>query len=411
LFSKGGDGHSLDAADGDPSDALFVDSNGNVGIGTTSPSALLDVEGKIISDDLSTKSLKTIIDTHSYSTHEKIRLNWSGESTTNGYVGTFLITMGGRGGHQQTAFATGILIINKAYNRAPEIRFQVLSGYGVYMEEEVVIDTQLVLDFHLNLSEHAKSHYSVLKVSGSVGISMDDSWSVEVEDDSDYTNGVGTTVSEGVFMNGNVGIGTKSPPYKLSVFGGDIAIQANNRIILYEHSDSRKSYIAYDSGNNRVKIIVDDYEALSLFDNSQYGGSVGIGETDPSIIGDNKLYVAGSAYSTVGWSASDERWKKNITQIEDSLDKVSQLQGVTYEWRVDEYPDQGFTEGKQIGLIAQDVEQVIPEIVHTNNDGYKSISYERLTAVLVEAIKELKAENEALRQEIQQIKEVIRGQF
>jgi trimeric autotransporter adhesin len=73
---------------------------------------------------------------------------------------------------------------------------------------------------------------------------------------------------------------------------------------------------------------------------------------------------------------------------------VSNLQGVTYEWKMDEYPGFGLTEGKQIGLIAQDVEKVLPELVSEDKDGYKAVSYTKLTAVLVEAVKELKAENE-----------------
>lgn len=83
--------------------------------------------------------------------------------------------------------------------------------------------------------------------------------------------------------------------------------------------------------------------------------------------------------------------------LEDSLNKIVKLQGVNYEWNTEKYPTQGFSAGKQIGLIAQDVEKVIPELVHTDNDGYKSVSYEKITTVLIEAVKELKAENENLR--------------
>ena len=134
------------------------------------------------------------------------------------------------------------------------------------------------------------------------------------------------------------------------------------------------------------------------------------GTTNPNYT----LHVNGTAYCTTGWSGSDERWKKNIESLENSLGKVIHLHGVSYDWRIDEYPDQGFTEGRQIGLVAQDVEEIIPEIVHTNDDGYKSISYDKLAAVLVEAVKELKAENETLKEanktlkkEIDKIKEVI----
>ena len=89
-----------------------------------------------------------------------------------------------------------------------------------------------------------------------------------------------------------------------------------------------------------------------------------IGTMNP---GSYKLSVYGAAYSTGGWSGSDERWKKNIEPLENSLEKVSQVQGISFYWRIDEYPDQGFTEGKQIGLIAQEVEKVIPEIVQLYN--------------------------------------------
>jgi len=67
-----------------------------------------------------------------------------------------------------------------------------------------------------------------------------------------------------------------------------------------------------------------------------YSGNVGIGTTNPQ---GYKLHVAGNAYSTATWSGSDERWKKNIEPLENSLAKVNLLQGVSYEWRVDEYPD------------------------------------------------------------------------
>ena len=68
---------------------------------------------------------------------------------------------------------------------------------------------------------------------------------------------------------------------------------------------------------------------------------------------------------------------------------------MSYEWKTDEYPDVGMTEGKQIGLVAQDVEKELPELVSEDKDGYKSVCYTKLTAVLVEAVKELKAQNQA----------------
>jgi Chaperone of endosialidase len=101
---------------------------------------------------------------------------------------------------------------------------------------------------------------------------------------------------------------------------------------------------------------------------------------------------------------SDARMKKNVQPLTASLHKVSMLEGVSFNWKIEAYADRGFSDDKQIGLIAQQVEKVLPELVKTGTDGYKSVSYVKLTAVLVEAVKELKNENQALRTQIEEIK-------
>ena len=89
-------------------------------------------------------------------------------------------------------------------------------------------------------------------------------------------------------------------------------------------------------------------------------------------------------------SCSDRRFKQNITPIGYALDKVSRLQGVNFTWNRTAFPARNFRAGKEIGLIAQDVESVVPEVVLTDAEGYKSITYDKLTAVLIEAVKEMK---------------------
>ena len=73
-----------------------------------------------------------------------------------------------------------------------------------------------------------------------------------------------------------------------------------------------------------------------------------------------------------------------------------QLQGVSYLWRTEEFPQNGFTEGRQIGLIAQELEKVLPELVNTDNEGYKSVSYDKLTAILIEDVKKQQEQINAL---------------
>jgi len=85
-------------------------------------------------------------------------------------------------------------------------------------------------------------------------------------------------------------------------------------------------------------------------------------------------------------SSSDKRLKKNIKSVTGALDTIDALRGVSFEWK----------EGgaKAIGMIAQEVNEVLPEIVTTDDNGYMGIKYANMVGVLVEAIKELKAEFE-----------------
>lgn len=71
---------------------------------------------------------------------------------------------------------------------------------------------------------------------------------------------------------------------------------------------------------------------------------------------------------------------------------IAQIDAVYYDWKTEEFAEMGFTKDRQIGIIAQEVEQVYPELVHTNEEGYKTVYYEKLTPILLEGIKEQQAE-------------------
>ena len=94
-------------------------------------------------------------------------------------------------------------------------------------------------------------------------------------------------------------------------------------------------------------------------------------------------------------SSSDKRLKENIKTVESALDKVIALRGVSFDWK----------EGgaKAIGLIAQEAEKVIPEIVSQDENGYLGIKYNNLIGVLIEAIKEQQEQIEALKNRIDKL--------
>jgi hypothetical protein len=120
-------------------------------------------------------------------------------------------------------------------------------------------------------------------------------------------------------------------------------------------------------------------------------GFVGVGTTNPL----TELHVNGSIFTTGIGGGSDERWKKNIKYLNNSLDKITEINGVYFDWKTpiemnnDNIKQINTTTKPQIGFIAQNIESVYPELVCTDSDGYKSVYYDKMTAVLLESIKEL----------------------
>ncbi|MDD5674903.1 MAG: tail fiber domain-containing protein [Chitinivibrionales bacterium] len=233
-----------------------------------------------------------------------------------------------------------------------------------------------------------------------------------------------TTPLMTILQNGNVGIGTSSPIYPLDVNGsgrfskGNLNITGTTsgqpgQILLGDNNNYVpliRQYCWTGTGSNYYQTTISNISGALNFETGGGGGpigndvqttriiilqngNVGIGTTNPLYA----LDVNGGQINGVIVSPSDRRYKTNITPIDSSLSKVSKLQGVYYDWDRTKWPKKNFPEGKQVGLIAQDVEKVIPEVVNTDKDGYKSLSYDKLTAVLIEAVKTLKAENDSLK--------------
>lgn len=88
----------------------------------------------------------------------------------------------------------------------------------------------------------------------------------------------------------------------------------------------------------------------------------------------------------VAFSTSDARFKCNIKEITDPIEKINQISGVEFDWIPDQQ-NHGF-EGHDIGVIAQEIEAILPEAVTTRDSGYKAVKYEKIIPLLIEAIKE-----------------------
>jgi hypothetical protein len=103
-----------------------------------------------------------------------------------------------------------------------------------------------------------------------------------------------------------------------------------------------------------------------------------------------------------GYASSDSRLKRNIQKITSALDKVSSISGNTFEWTAEYIEDHGGEDGfyvrkNDVGVIAQEVQAALPEAVGLRSDGYLGVQYDKLVPLLIEAIKELKAEVDTLK--------------
>ena len=147
-----------------------------------------------------------------------------------------------------------------------------------------------------------------------------------------------------------------------------------------------------DQRSNITQIGVDtnDYYQVTATTHDWYLDGV----LDMRLENDGDLHCDGDivAYSTS--TSSDRKLKENITPVENALDKVKQLNGVEFDWKRDGT--------RSAGVIAQDVEKVLPQAVKTVKDlntdeEFKTVRYDSLHALLIEAIKELSAEVETLK--------------
>jgi hypothetical protein len=190
---------------------------------------------------------------------------------------------------------------------------------------------------------------------------------------------------------GNVGIGTTSPQKQPLVIR---ASGISEELIGFEDpTGTRKWHInqnlsGANPGLNFVETGVADGRLFI-----KAGGNVGIGTTQPRFT----LEVNGSAGKPGGgmWTnSSDLRLKRNVQPLPGALQKLLKLRGVSYQWQEPE--KHGNLAGEQMGLVAQEVEEVFPEWVSTNTDGFKDLTIRGLEALVVEAFRDLNNRIEAL---------------
>jgi hypothetical protein len=495
-----GDGHSLDAADGSPSNAVYVDAVGEVGIGTTSPAAQLHVDGSF---EVGNPGTGYNVDIYGSGTGG--RLHW------NGVKGAFRAGSDDGMGYWDDAntgeysMALGFSV-KASGDKSVALggRTSAVGDYAVCIgsSSEANADGSVAIGAQANTGgtlaiavgnyvEAAGSNSMVLGSGAGLGYPLvndiENSLMIGVDD---------TDPAIFVDRHGRVGIGTTDPSFDLHVrnrlivgppeYAGPsgvklvidaetsssleyplvirnpaeaiLRIQADSKLSLGHHLPLailhiEESDLGLESAALQFEdVIVEDLDAvMGLYsgDAGNAGSALSFGEisggdladkwgiirettrggsgggsglrftygtgsdhfTNPIVMylddtgkvgigttsfGAELLRVDGSACASAWNSCSDLRFKENIESVENALDKVLKLRGVRFNWRREEYEDRNFPVGTHYGVIAQEVEVVLPEIVSTAHDGERSIAYAEIIPILIESIKELRSENLAL---------------
>jgi len=189
----------------------------------------------------------------------------------------------------------------------------------------------------------------------------------------------GTTVALDTTVTGLTSISATTGSFVLQLFeSSSTIIHSGSNVFGDENTDTQQftgSLLISGSGTGAGSSII-------TTGSINISGSLGVGTAASGVVG-----AILATNDVVAFSTSDERLKENVESIGSAVEKVEAINGVTFDW----IPMEGIHvhEGHDVGVIAQEVEKVLPELVTTRDNGYKAVKYEKLTAVLIQAVKEL----------------------
>ncbi len=248
---------------------------------------------------------------------------------------------------------------------------QFLNGQGSWAAPNHTNLVSIGTNSHSTIDAHLSSTSNPHNVTAAQAGAAPTAKGVTNGDTHDHSGGDGAQIDHGSM--GGLGDDDHSGYARLSgrsggqTFNGDTASGGSMILHSTSHGTKGKIYLgansAYDQANDRL----------------------GVGVTSPSVgLSLPNSATAGEGLAYAWGTHSSRRWKENIIPIKDSINKVKLLQGVEFDWK----PENG---GKHdIGLIAEDVGRVIPEVVEYESNGIdaKSVRYDRIVALLIEVVKD-----------------------
>jgi hypothetical protein len=343
---------------------FYINSTGNVGIGTAIPSEKLTVEGGTIKASTPLSSGKGV---YGYASN-------SGDYTNFG--GYFEAAGGsGRGVFSKATGSTGIGVLGMATNSGD------YTNYGGYFS--VAGSTGRAVYGMATSSSSYTNYGGYFSAAGSTGRAVYGT-ATSTTINSSYTNYGGYFSSAGGSGQGVRGEASNSGNYQN--FGGYFEAAGGFGKGVYGEASNSSNVVNYGGY----------FKAAGSAGRGVYGRATGSYGTGVYGYGGQYDFYADGPGTDYG-SSSSIRWKRNVRPIDEALDKVMSLRGVYFNWDA-EHGGQ-----HDVGMIAEEVGEVLPEIVEYEENGIDAtgMDYSKLTPLLVEAVKALKAENDALKKRIE----------
>jgi hypothetical protein len=210
------------------------------------------------------------------------------------------------------------------------------------------------------------------------------------------TNSAGTGISYSGGVIANTGVTSNVAGTGISVSGATGAVTITNTGVT---SAVAGTGVTVSGATGAVTFSIG--QAVATTSEVQFA-KVGVGGASDATY---ELKVTGDIGATgdiVAYISSDKRFKDNVVEITDSLDKVRKIRGVKWDWN--DNASDAAKQSPNVGVIAQEVQQVLPEIVHQREDGYLAVDYTKMAALFIEAIKEQQIQIENLKLEVEGLK-------
>ena len=380
--------------DGGMYERMRITAGGNVGIGTTSPNAKLNVRGTEGSGSVSPQQ-------------DLVHVGGNELGGVGGYAG---IRIGGASNTSYGAYIRGVKTTAYGNYWNTALTFSVTATNTETTVNEVM---RITSDGNVGIGTTAPQVKTHIYTATDISLAYDEGqyglWVSQTSTSKSLILGYSNTFNAGIINavhsgvawrniliatnGGNVGIGTTAPGAKLQINDGTGSAEFLRLSVAYDTSRSARGGIYWHDTANTTGRIYTEYDGTmtsmvfgSLY-NSGYNsnnlmiirgnGNVGIGTTSPGY----KLDVSGTIRATGDVIAySDARVKENVETLDGALDKVMKMRGVSYN-KIGE-------QEKKVGVIAQEILEVLPEVVSQDETGTYSVAYGNIVSVLIEAIKE-----------------------